>query len=71
MSRERRIKQGFTDVTPTVEGLYMMSCNELDYDIAIVEIVDDNGLIVKDPEVGSYPIECYDLTDLLWLRGQN
>ncbi len=71
MSREQRIKQGFTGVTPTVEGLYMMSCSEIEYEVSVVEIVDDNGLIVKDPEIGSCPIECYDLIDLLWLRGQN
>lgn len=71
MSRKQRIKQGFTSVTPTAEGLYMMTCNELEYDVVIVEIVENGGLIVKDPEIGSYLIECYDFTDLLWLRDQN
>ena len=72
MSRDARIQQGFTSDTPSEAGVYIMSCDEIDYEMSIVEIADsDFGLLVKDPEVGHYPIESYDLTDLLWLKGSH
>ncbi len=63
------VAQGYTETLPTKQGIYWMVCDELDYEPELIKIDSypiTNELCVHCSETGIWPVEHYDLTNLMW-----